>query len=107
MAFQPSSCRSLIGKYASLAPFAPEPPRRTSDAARPPSTERRLGRPEEGSSAISFEAGMFSPFDIAPVAVARQSPAKLWGRTPVILPAASKPNNKVVASPRGKMNFTI
>ena len=61
----------------------------------------------EMSLAISFEAGMFSPFDLSPVTIARQSPAKLWGRTPVILPAASKPNNKVVASPRGKINFTI
>ena len=34
-----------------------------------------------------------------------QSPAMAPGATPVILPAASKPNNRLVASPRGKTNF--
>ena len=36
-----------------------------------------------------------------------QSPAMLSTATPVILPAASKPNRRLVASPRGKMNFTM
>ena len=40
-----------------------------------------------------------------PVLSLSQSPAMAPGVTPVILPAASKPNNRLVASPRGKTNF--